>query len=147
MNVYAHLVYVLLIVGALIGGVLYERHEGAQGCEARGAQAAEQQQVHNAGLDAHASDVNQSIGEDLHAEQSAAPAADAPHVLVCPPAKAARPRPVLPAAPASAGADAAPAVPAAPARDIGPPIDTAGRDADAQVKGLQRYITEVCLAR
>jgi hypothetical protein len=80
-----------------------------------------------------------------YVKKVAVPVTDAPHVLVCNAAPARRP--VQPAAGPGPVADAGPAVREAPPRDIGAPVVTVGRDADALVAGLQTYISRVCLAQ
>jgi hypothetical protein len=52
---------------------------------------------------------------------------------------------VLPAPSAGPVPDAVPTVREEAPRDIGTPVVTVGRDADAQVQALQDYVTNVCL--
>lgn len=81
---------------------------------------------------------------DDYAKAVATPPVDPPHVWVCPHAPAAASD--VRRAPAAGPAPDAPAhVPDPAPRDIGPAIVTVGADADAQVKGLQDYIRDVCL--
>ena len=75
-----------------------------------------------------------------YVQTTARPLIDAPHVFVCP-----TPREVHAAAAARPVLDAVAAVPAEAPRDIGAPVETVGRDADAQVTALQSYIRDVCL--
>lgn len=79
-----------------------------------------------------------------YAKTTAAPVTDAPHVLVCDAAPARRKVQSAPA-PGSV-ADGTPAVREKAARDIGAPVVSVGRDADALVMELHNYINRVCRA-
>jgi hypothetical protein len=148
MSLYAHAIWAAIVFLALILGALYERHQGAQSCLAADAVAATKQQVKVAvGQASATAEVAKEMSD--YAQATGQPVTTAPIVRVCPAAKPSRPGPVLPAAaPAGAAARAAelPAAPgpAAAGSDLGASLEAVGRDADAQVRGLIDYITQVC---
>jgi hypothetical protein len=153
MSEYAHLIWAGICIQALVAGALFERHEGAQACINRDTQAETKQEVQQGVKLAHGEDTSKEIGSDFDAATHNPPAGEPLHLLMCTPAQPPRARPVSSPSPAAAQHHGAAPVPqpdpgAQPAaRDIGPALDSIGTDADAQVIALQRYVTDVCLAK
>jgi hypothetical protein len=150
MSSYAHLIWAGVALLALLGGVAYERHAGAQSCVLAQTKLALKQEAQNT-ADASAAAVQVQREVTDHAQAVAAPVR-APVVRVCPAAQPPHPGGVLQTPAAAPGADA-PAPVSDPAqsdprgRDIGTPIEKVGQAADAQIAGLEDYITNVCLRR
>lgn len=132
---------------AMVGGfALYERHQGAVKCVAADVAAVTKEETHEAVKAAtHAKTINEEA--QTYANTVAAPdPIDSPHVSLChytPTAlpSAPAPRPLPHEATPSGKSDPPPAV------DVGPPLVKVGVDVDAQVKGLQDYIRNVCLVK
>ena len=138
------LILTLLLAVVVVGWTLYERHAGAAGClqgvkaTNTAAEAKEETQ--------HATDVGTVQKEGTtYAGQIAAPVIRAPIIRLCPEV----PRSPMPAA-AGAGPEDHAEAPGREADQGRPttwdstPVVRAGRDADAQIAGLQDYILKVC---
>ena len=138
------LILTLLLAVVVVGWTLYERHAGAAGClqgvkaTNTAAEAKEETQ--------HATDVGTVQKEGTtYAGAIAAPILPAPIIRLCPDLHV----PSL-----QAGAIAGPSADAEaphgagdqgqPATWDSTPVVRAGRDADAQIAGLQDYILKVC---
>ena len=140
--------YAGIIAALLIGFGVFVHHErniGEQKIETADAALAAKQIELNTEKETHAQDVINTATEVYKNTLAAAPAPDAPHVFVreCPAASSSGA--VRPDASAGFGADANTHVPEESSVDIGPSLDTIGRDADAQVIALQAYI-QACQA-
>lgn len=134
--------YVGIITALLIGFGVFVHHErsiGEQKIETADAALAAKQIELNTEKETHAQDVINTATEVYKNTLAAAPAPDAPHVFVCDRATTGAST-VRADASAGSGADAAAHVPEESSVDIGPGLDTVGRDADAQVIALQAYI-------
>lgn len=132
---------------ALLGGFLWfrahEQHLGREKCERAQAaavwtQAAKDQVQHNSDLQT----IAKLRGDYLDALNR--PVTDAPVVRIVRVRDSAGRLHVPSACATAAGADAAPPDRASDTVDIGAPLVIAGRNADAQIAGLQRYIREIC---
>lgn len=136
-----------VIAGLLLiwGTVLYIEHRGAQACINENKAAVVKQEAHNeAKAKTDADTINQEA-QTYHATLAAPDPIDAPHVSLChytpstvpsTPAPRSLPHEVAPSGRADSSHP-----------DVGPPLVKAGIDSDAQVRGLQDYITRVCLVR
>lgn len=129
------------------GTVLYLEHRGAAQCVAADRDAVAKQEGHN---EAKAASDTKEINQEAkaYAQVRAAPdPINVPHVSLCkytpagavPQAATARPIP-------NAAAPSGKPDPLSPPSDVGPPLVKVGVDSDAQVLGLQDYISRVCLA-
>jgi hypothetical protein len=141
-------VEVLLAAALLLAFTLYERHQGAQSC-VRADNAAVARDEQKAASD-YAKGVTTVFQEASTYDAAIHAPVDRPiHVSVCQPSRGSTPA----QDPTPAGvADAAPAVRTASEadpvqRDVGPELQAVGRDANAEVIGLQGYIREVCPVR
>ena len=136
----------ILAVLALVGGfALYEQHKGATKCIQADAVAVQKQETHNEVKAATDAQIINQEAKTYHDTLADPAPVDAPHVSVChytpsavPGAPASRPSPHE--GTPSGSADS-------PHPDVGPPLVKVGIDSDAQVRGLQDYITRVCLVR
>lgn len=129
-----------IVLAFCVWGVIHERHVGAAKVEARDVVINTQRQKladaatqHNKDVLALAQKQSDKIG-DTFEETIAAPVVDPPHVLCY------RPAPVgggLPKATGDQpGHSGTPVESAEDSIDIGPPLDTVGRDDDAQINAL-----------
>jgi hypothetical protein len=135
--------YAGIIAALLIGFGVFVSHErsiGEQKIEVADAALAAKQIELNTEKETHAQDVINTATEVYKNTLAAAPAPDAPHVFVCDRATAPSGSAVRPGASAGSSVDAGTHVPEESSVDIGPGLDTIGRDADAQVIALQSYI-------
>lgn len=134
-------IYGGIIVGLLVAFGCYtvhERHVGAAKIEAIDARAVKAQKAHNKEVETRAKTTIDSAAAQYKAAVAAPPARDAPHIVCVNPRRGGhvsgnagdRPR-----------VDAGTSVPEESTVDPGPALDTVGRDADAQVKALQAYVT------
>lgn len=133
--------YAGIIAALLVGFGVFVHHErsiGEQKIETADAVLAAKQIELNTEKETHAQDVINTATNVYKNTLAAAPAADAPHVFVCD--RATGGSAVRPDASAGSSADAGTHVPEESSVDIGPGLDTVGRDADAQVIALQTYI-------
>jgi hypothetical protein len=129
---------------AIVGFAFFERHRGAADCVADNKEAVHSQDVHNAEVHGEQSAIVQNEAKEFKDETSR-PIVDAPVVRVCPRAR------TMPAPSSAAPVDHGDAslrggnqeVPTVVDWDSRPVV-RAGRDADAQIKQLQDYITNVC---
>ena len=139
------LAFVGVIILVVIGFAWHERYVGAQGClkNVEKANAVEQAKE----VKQHTVDVTTATSEgETFAKTTAAPLAKpAPTIRLCPPLRG---KALLPSSAARPEANAE--VPSGGENPQQPtfwdttPIVKAGRDADAQIAGLQDYITNVC---
>jgi hypothetical protein len=127
----------------VIGVPWYFEHRGAKECKQANVVAADKQEAHNADILKTDTATNTKIEDTLHAAEIAPIAA--PVVRVC----YYKASPVPNPAPTAGGSNVSPPVreQLVQGPDIGRPILTQGRNADAQVKALQAYIAKECLAR
>lgn len=136
-------IVIILMILAIIFFVLFERHEGAQGCIQSDTQAGVKQEVSVAAATAAAvPEVKKEAADERQA--IAVPVVNAPVVRVCPPPQPSHPSEVLQPAAAGPATPESSAVPAASVEVSAGPIIEVGRDADAQVNGLLAYIHNVC---
>lgn len=130
------------------GTVLYLEHRGAAQCVAADSAAITKQEARN---EAQAASDTKEINQEAKAYHDATAAPDpidSPHVSLCyyrtagavPQAATARPL-------ANAPAPSRSPDPVSPPSDVGPPLVKVGVDSDALARGLQDYITRVCLGR
>lgn len=131
---------VVVVIACSVWYTVHERHIGEQKIlvrdqkiDAQRTALAKAATALNAAAQALAQKKSDVIGE-TYEKTVAAPVVDPPHVLCYRPAPADRPvskasgdKPGAPGAAVSAGQDPV---------DIGPPLDTIGRDADAQINAL-----------
>ena len=148
MNIlYERIIWVIVCVIAVGISVLWLEHRGAQNCVASDTRAATAQTTQTATAEGKAAGEVKVEANEYH-EAVSQPVTGAPVVRVCPAAVAPHPREVLPAAAPGPEPDATARVREA---DQGQswdstPVVTAGRDADAQVRLLQAYVRDVCIA-
>lgn len=131
--------WALLVVVISVGFVTYtvhERHVGAAKIEAADSRAAAAQVAHNKIVEDTALETINVTAKKYEAT-IASPPVDSPHVFV---RLASHPGSVPEATGSACSAPAAAAVSAADTTDIGPGLDTAGRDADAEITALQAII-------
>jgi hypothetical protein len=135
--------YGAILAMLVIGIPWYFEHRGAKECKAADVAAVATQEAHNADVVKTDTATNTQIEDTLHAAQIAPIAA--PVVRLCYYKASPLPNPT----PTTSGPDVSPTVREEPVAgpDIGRPILTQGRNADAQIAGLQSYITKVCLVR
>ncbi len=137
----------VLLLGALL--VVGLEHRGAQKCLQANEVLDQRAEVHNATVEATNTQI---IDQEAHAyaDALAHPVLRPIHISLCDrpaPSRAVR-EPETARAATDAGArlrepDHAGAV----QRDLGPELQALGKDADAQIRGLQDYIRRVCPAR
>ena len=139
------LILVLVVAASYIAVDLLARHHATQACEAKDTAAAVKQESKVAAEVAAAIPEVKREAEQLH-ETTSHPVTDAPHVRVCPAAKSPHPSEVLPAPTPGPEPDAAASLRIEDSPDIGAPLVTVGRDADAQIAALQSYVERVCHA-
>lgn len=129
-----------IIMALLIGfGVFvhHERNVGAAKIEAADAKVAAAAVQHNHDVQTIADNLTVTIG-NTYAKAITAPLATPPPRVVCykPPVSGG-----VPQGPGNPGSpDAAPGNGSQDPRDIGAPLTTVGRDADAQIKALQQMV-------
>jgi len=138
----------VLILGACL--VIGLEHRGAQKCLAADAKLDQQAQVHNAAVDAVNTEIIQQEARD-YAEALSRPVLRPISVSLCDRSAASRPMRRAEAAGRAVDEGAGLPRPDNPApvsdRTVGPELQAIGRDADAQIAGLQDYIRRVCPAR
>jgi len=138
----------VLAILLIIGFALYERHQGARSCEVND-KAAVAKDEQKAASD-YAKGVTTVFQEAATYDAAIRAPVDRPiRFSVCQPS---RRGPATQDPAPSPGTDAATPVrtesaPDSVQRDVGPELLTVGRDADAQIAGLQDYISRVCPVR
>lgn len=149
------LVALAAVASLAAGGLaLYNHHErviGATQCVNAVKESNSKQDAHNAAVQASDAATVHQEGQD-YAKARSAPVTDPVRVyLVAPrvpdvqePAAPAAPGPGADAAPDNGGADHGGPV---PPQSFGPELQAIGKDADAQIRGLQDYINRVCRAK
>lgn len=127
----------------VIATVLYLEHRGAAACKAADVEAVTKQETINEAKESKA--IIEITDEDKTYHEAVTAPVDAPVVRVC----RNQASPVLPTTTSPSGPNVQPPIRTEliEGPDIGKPILTEGRNADAQVKALQEYVTKVCLAR
>src|SRR5579863_7846764 len=95
-KIYVHLVWAAICAIALVVGIAFERHEGAQGCIQRDTQAGVAQEKKTAAAEGAGAVTATDEGKD-YASRSTAPIVNAPAAIVCPPAVAPAASQMLPA--------------------------------------------------
>ena len=148
----SELLMIAIACGAAVGGVaLYNHHErdiGAQKCVAEVQATNTQVEIHNAAVEASDSEIIKQEATN-YAAATTAPVLKPVRVYihVAPPPDVPSPpaaRPSADASPTDGGSDHGGPV---PTQSFGPELQAIGHDADAQIAGLQDYISKVCLAR
>ena len=135
--------YGLILAMLVIGVPWYFEHRGAKECKAEDKTAVTKQEAHNVDVAKTDTATNVKIEDTLH-EAQIAPIAT-PVVRLC----YYKANPVPNPTPTAGGSNVAPSVREEPVAgpDIGRPILIQGRNADAEITGLQTYIKNVCLVR
>ena len=137
----------VLLLGALL--VIGLEHKGAQKCLQADKLLDQKAEVHNATVEATSTEIIRQEA-NAYADALARPVLRPIHVSVCNWPATSRPMRESEAAAASTHADTGLREPdhsATVQRDLGPELQTVGKDADAQIRGLQDYIRRVCPAR
>jgi hypothetical protein len=137
------LIGTIVLILIVVGFAFYFEHRGAKECKQADATAVTKQEAHNADVLKTDIATNTQIEDTLHAAEIAP--ITAPVVRVC----YYKASPVPNSTPTAGGPDVSTPVREEPVAgpDIGRPVLTQGRNADAQIAGLQAYIAKVCLVR
>jgi len=142
------LVEVILALLLLLTFALWERHQGAASCRAEQQALADEQEAHNRDLKAQGTTTVFQEAHDFH-DAISRPIERPVHLgRVCPPGREVRAASATGSVrgdetelPSTDNSDPVQTEP------YGPQLQEVGRDADAQVRELQHYITNVCSKR